>query len=199
MAIYKKLLEIQERIDGVTKDARGNAGDYVSGNKILGIVRPMMNKLGLVLTMDVEGVTYTPFETQTKNGIKKDMFCDLRLVFTWVDTEDGEKLPVRWAGTGANGADKSIGSAYTYAERYFILKQFHVPTDKDDVDAIKTPEEEVNVQNAIAYVNEAPDAATMQGYLTYYQQNYPAIAKDKDFLLAYNNKMKQINGTGKKR
>ena len=51
--IYKKLLALQQAVVGLTKDAKGNAGDYVSGNKLLGIVRPMMDKLGLLLTKDV--------------------------------------------------------------------------------------------------------------------------------------------------
>lgn len=190
--LHQKLLEIQTRVSGLTKDAVGNAGQYVSGNKILGFIRPLMNEFGLLLTIDIVDATYTPYEAPTSKGVKKDMFCGLKLRFTWLDTTTGEKQVIDWAGTGANGADKSLGSALTYAERYFLLKQFHIPTDKDDVDALKTPEEEVNVQNAIVNINACADAATLQRWLSYYQQ-FDMIGKDKEFLKAYNLKMKGFN------
>lgn len=189
MAIYKKLLDIQTRIEGLTKDANGNAGQYVSGNKILGFIRPMMNKAGLLLTMDVDEANYQPFETQTKNGIKKDMFCDLKLTFTWIDTTDNEQLKVKWAGTGANGADKSIGSALTYAERYFLLKQFHIPTDKDDVDAIKSPEQEMNDQQAIDYINRLASVDELNAAWNQYE---PFWKGNKDITKAFNNRKKAL-------
>ena len=112
--IYKKLLALQQAVVGLTKDAKGNAGDYVSGNKLLGIVRPMMDKLGLLLTKDVLEYHFEPFEYQTKNGTKKEMFCSLKMRFTWVDTESGDTLSVDWASSGCNGIDKSIGSYNEY-------------------------------------------------------------------------------------
>ena len=35
---------------------------------------------------------------------------------------------------GMNGFEKGLGSALTYAERYFLLKYFHIATDEDDID-----------------------------------------------------------------
>lgn len=193
MAIYKKLLEIQQRVEGLTKDASGNSGMYVSGNKVLGFIRPIMNSLGLLLTMDVDDAKYQEFETQTKNGIKKDMFCDLKLTFTWIDTTDNEQLKVKWAGTGANGADKSIGSALTYAERYFLLKQFHIPTDKDDVDAIKTPEQEMNDQQAIDYINSLQSVDALNAAWVQYEQYWKG---NKAIIKAFNQRKKALtNGT----
>jgi hypothetical protein len=193
MAIYKKLLEIQQRVEGLTKDASGNSGMYVSGNKVLGFIRPIMNSLGLLLTMDVDDAKYQEFETQTKNGIKKDMFCDLKLTFTWIDTTDNEQLKVKWAGTGANGADKSIGSALTYAERYFLLKQFHIPTDKDDVDAIKTPEQEMSDQRAIDYINSLQSVDALNAAWVQYEQYWKG---NKAIIKAFNQRKKSLtNGT----
>ena len=33
-----------------------------------------------------------------------------------------------------NDWEKGLGSALTYAERYFLLKYFHIATDEDDID-----------------------------------------------------------------
>ncbi len=192
--IYKKLLTLQQAVVGLTKDAKGNAGDYVSGNKLLGIVRPMMDKLGLLLTKDVLEYHFEPFEYQTKNGTKKEMFCSLKMRFTWVDTESGDTLPVEWASSGCNGIDKSIGSAYTYGERYFLLKQFGIATDKDDVDAPKSAEEELNLQQIIAQIN----TFTTQEQMNWAWQTYAYYHKDKEFKTAFAKRQKEINdGTAK--
>lgn len=193
--IYKKLLALQQAVVGLTKDAKGNAGDYVSGNKLLGIVRPMMDKLGLLLTKDVLEYHFEPFEYQTKNGTKKEMFCSLKMRFTWVDTESGDTLPVEWASSGCNGIDKSIGSAYTYGERYFLLKQFGIATDKDDVDAPKSAEEEMNLAQIIAQIN----SFTTQEQMTWAWNTYGGYyGKDKTFKAAFAKRQKEIaDGTAK--
>ena len=192
--IYKKLLALQQAVVGLTKDAKGNAGDYVSGNKLLGIVRPMMDKLGLLLTKDVLEYHFEPFEYQTKNGTKKEMFCSLKMRFTWVDTESGDTLPVEWASSGCNGIDKSIGSAYTYGERYFLLKQFGIATDKDDVDAPKSAEEEMNLAQIIAQIN----SFTTQEQMNWAWQTYAYYHKDREFKAAFAKRQKEIaDGTAR--
>lgn len=192
MAIYQKLLALQKAVIGLTKDKKSTSYDYVSGDKILSIVRPTMDELGLLLVSEVLDYTFTRIDYNTKNGQKSEMFCSLRMRFTWIDSETGETLQCMWASSGMNNWDKSLGSAITYAERYFLLKQFHIATDKDDVDAPKTPEEEVNVQNAIASIQNAQDVQTLQQWFAYYQQ-FPKIGKDKEFLKAFNLKMKGFN------
>jgi len=61
----------------------------------------------------------------------------LNFIFDWIDIATGEKLSIPWSASGCNGDDKGLGSALTYAERYFILKQFNIPTDDDDPDAFQ--------------------------------------------------------------
>ena len=189
--ILKKLLELQKAVVGLTKDAQGNVGAYVTGNKILSIVRPKMDELGLILVPEVLESNFTRQDYAVKTGQKSEMFCSLKIKFTWFDTESGEKLECQWASSGMNGFDKGYGSALTYGERYFLLKFFHVQTDKDDVDAPKTPEQELTIQNAIAYLNGLESVQDMQNAWQYYSQF--AISKDKDFIKAYNKKMKELN------
>ena len=187
--IYKKLLALQQAVVGLTKDAKGNTGEYVSGNKLLGIVRPMMDKLGLLLTKDVVEYHFEPFESQTKNGTKKEMFCHLKMRFTWIDAESGETLSVDWASSGCNGIDKSIGSAYTYGERYFLLKQFGIATDKDDVDAPKSAEDEMNLAQIIAQIN----TFTTQEQMNWAWQTYGGYwGKDREFKAAFAKRQKEI-------
>ena len=49
----------------------------------------------------------------------------------------GEKDENIFFSSGLNGDEKGVGSALTYAERYFFLKYFNVPTDDDDPDSFQ--------------------------------------------------------------
>lgn len=193
--IYQKLLELQKAVVGLTKDKAGNSYQYVSGDKILAIVRPKMDALGLLLIPEVEESTYTRQDYNTKNGEKSEIFCTLQLKFTWVDTDSGEKVECRWASSGMNNWDKGLGSALTYGERYFLLKFFHIATDKDDVDAPKTIEEEMNLQQIIAQIN----TFTTQEQMTWAWQTYGNYyGKDKSFKEAFAKRQQAIaNGTAK--
>lgn len=132
MAIYKKLLEIQKRINGLGKDTKGFNYQYVSGSKVLGAIKPLMNEQGLILKQEVIDVTSLP-------AGEKDVLFTVNMRFTWVDVESGETDVNTFAAAGCNGKDKGIGSALTYAERYFLLKYFHIATDEDDVDYYEEP------------------------------------------------------------
>lgn len=194
-SLYKKLLTLQQAVVGLTKDKKGNSYDYVSGDKILGIVRPQMDKLGLLLTVDVLRAEYARQDYQTKNGAKSEMFCTLELKFTWIDTDSGETLSNQWASSGMNGFDKSLGSALTYGERYFLLKFLHIATDKDDVDAPKSAEEEMNLAQIIAQIN----GFTTQEQMNWAWQQYGGYyGKDKEFKAAFAKRQKEIaNGTAR--
>ena len=133
--LLPKLAALQSAVRGLGKDTKGNSYEYVSGSKVLDAVRPRMDELGLLLVQEVEDIRNERVDYSTRNGAKSEMFTSVSMVFTWVDTETGEKLPVRFAANGCNGWDKGLGSALTYGERYFLLKFFHIATDEDNVDA----------------------------------------------------------------
>ena len=184
----------------MTKDKSGNSYQYVSGDKILGIVRPAMDKLGLLLIPEVEDATFTrqDYNLYEKNGNakpKSEIFCNLKIKFTWVDSESGETLVCHWASSGQNNWDKGLGSALTYGERYFLLKFFHIATDKDDVDAPKSAEEEMNLQQIIAQINTFTTQEQMNWAWTQYGGYY---GKDKTFKAAFAKRQKEIaDGTAK--
>lgn len=196
--LYKKLLELQKAVVGLTKDKAGNSYQYVSGDKVLSIVRPTMDNLGLLLIPEVEEASYTrqDYNLFDKNGNpkpKSEIFCSLKLKFTWVDTETGEELVCYWASSGQNNWDKGLGSALTYGERYFLLKFFHIATDKDDVDAPKTPEEELNDKNWEAYFNSLNTAEELDAAWAQYGAQ---LKGNKAIIKAFNKrKMEVTNAT----
>ena len=142
--LLKKLVVLQKTVRGLAPNAQcGSASAgyrYVNGSKVLDIVRPKMDELGLLLVQQVDSIENERVDYQTRNGEKSEILTKVAMTFTWIDSESGETLPVKFGANGCNGWDKGLGSALTYAERYFLLKFFHIATDEDDVDARLTEE-----------------------------------------------------------
>lgn len=140
MSVFKKLHQVQSATRSLAANAQGQTGaatyGYVAGSKLLGVIRPLMDQLGLILTQEVIDITNQPITYQTRNGEKTEMFTTAHIRFTWVDTEDGSTLSNDFFANGMNAWDKGLGSALTYAERYYLMKTFHIATDEDDVDAL---------------------------------------------------------------
>lgn len=140
MPVYYKLHQVQSATRTLAANAEGQTGSaryaYVSGAKLLGVIRPLMDKLGLILTQEVVDIKNEPITYITRNGEKTEMFTTVQIRFTWVDVEDGSQIVNEFFANGMNGWDKGLGSALTYAERYYLMKTFHIATDEDDVDAL---------------------------------------------------------------
>jgi ERF superfamily. len=134
MKIYKKLLTIQHKINGLGKDKATYNYKYVTGDKLLGEIKPMMNDLGLILKQEVLSIENTRQDYETKNGSKSEILSKVMMQFTWIDCETGETDVNLFGANGQNDWEKGLGSALTYAERYFLLKYFHIATDEDDID-----------------------------------------------------------------
>ncbi len=135
MNIYKKLLAVQKELKGLSKDKKSFNYDYVTGNKLLGFIKPIMNDQGLILKQEVTKVETERIQYKTSKGTEKDeVLYKVWQKFTWVDIETGDKDENEFFSSGMNEFEKGLGSALTYAERYFLLKYFHIATDEDDID-----------------------------------------------------------------
>jgi hypothetical protein len=134
MTLYQKLLTIQQKINGLGKDKSTYNYKYVTGDKLLGEIKPMMNDLGLILKQEVLSIENERQDYATKTGNKSEILSKVMMRFTWIDTATGEKDENSFGANGQNDWEKGLGSALTYAERYFLLKYFHIATDEDDID-----------------------------------------------------------------
>jgi len=132
--IYQKLLTIQQKVSGLGKDKKGNNFEYVTGNKVLEHIKPLMNELGLILKPEILSIDNVRQDYQTRNGSKSEINSKVMMRFTWIDTATGERDENLFGANGQNDWDKGVGSALTYGERYFLLKYFHIATDEDDID-----------------------------------------------------------------
>ena len=180
MSVYKKLATIQAAMRSLAANAEGQTGQakygYVSGSKLLGFLRPLMDKQKLLLSQEVVEITNTPISYMTRNGEKTEMFTTLKIRFTWIDSEDETTLVNEFYANGMNAWDKGLGSALTYAERYYLMKFFHIATDEDDVDA-QVKDEAINPsEDPAPKQTRKPASRTAKQALT---QNYIPMAEEK--------------------
>ncbi|MDY3344427.1 ERF family protein [Riemerella anatipestifer] len=184
MNIYQKLLQIQAKVNGLGKDASSGSGNYgyqyVSGAKVLEFVRPLMNELGLILKQEILSIENDRQDYTVKSGPKSEILSKVMMRFTWIDTETGEKDENLFGANGQNDWEKGLGSALTYAERYFLLKFFHIPTDEDDIDndlRKKIDEENLNKPNSKS--TQAPASANNErtAWLNENDPNWKRIEK----------------------
>lgn len=139
-----KLLEIQKKVKGLKADTKSGGEKksymYLSGNKLLDAIKEVMNEAGVLLVPQAESVETEICEN--KYGTKEYLY-KMWHTFTWIDCESGEYLNCKFYSAGKNDVEKGVGSCYTYAERYFITKFFHIQTDEDDID---NPEREAEIK-----------------------------------------------------
>lgn len=145
MNIYEKLIEVRKEVPYLKKENQGTQYNYVSSSQVLANCKAKMDELKLLLVPTVTGhkVSESTVEYYDKEGhVNKrttTYFTELDLTMTWVNAEDPkETISCPWYGQGVDIAgEKGVGKALTYAEKYFMLKFFNIPTDKDDPDAFQ--------------------------------------------------------------
>jgi hypothetical protein len=148
MNIYQKLIEVRKAVPYLQKEDKGAQYAYVGSSKVLSNVRSKMDELGLLLVPAVIGTkvseSVVEYIEKDKYGNEKPKktttyFTELTLEMTWINAENPEEqIKVPWYGQGVDIAgEKGVGKALTYAEKYFLLKQFNIATDKDDPDSLK--------------------------------------------------------------
>jgi hypothetical protein len=142
MNIYQKLIEVRKAVKYLEKKNEGYEYKYVSSSQTLASVKSKMDELGLLLIPSVtdKNLTQDIYEKKYKDEIKRkvDYFTELEIDFTWVNAEKPEEQIVsHWYGQGLDTGEKGVGKALTYAEKYYLLKFFNIPTDKDDPDSFQ--------------------------------------------------------------
>lgn len=210
LTLAQKLFEIQKKIKNFTnteasekkiKDTDKSAYEYTPGYVIIEAVREQMDTLGVMLIQENvvtenKQIEYTNY-LNDRNGetipIKKqEILTTVQAMFTWIDACSGERMgPFRFDATGANGTDKSCASAISLAERYYLLKTFHIATkdktyepDAHDSGSIPglRPGEQVDFSRLPAPMQQMPQAQVPQypygqpmmpqGFQPQYQQPY---------------------------
>lgn len=134
MNLHEKLIAVRKEVKVLTKDQH-NAGqgfNFVSNSQTVSSLREKMDELGLLLMPQVHG--HTVERHDTRNG-GKQYFTELEMSFTWVNAEEPkDREELTFYAQGTDSSEKGVGKALTYAEKYFLLKFFNIPTDSSDPD-----------------------------------------------------------------
>ena len=135
MNIYQKLIEVRKAVPYLKRENEGYQFKFVSSSQTLGALKNKMDALQLLLIPSVTSKAVSEKAT-AKGG--KEYFTELEMDFKWVNAEDPqETITCHWYGQGLDTGEKGVGKALTYAEKYFMLKFFNIPTDKDDPDSFQ--------------------------------------------------------------
>jgi hypothetical protein len=145
MNLHQKLIEIRKSVDYLEKENKGFNYKYVSSSQTLMSVRQKMDDLGVLLVPNVKNHSVLQYKDK-KDG---DQFLtEIDLEYHWINAEDPTQiLIVPWYAQGSDNAEKGVGKAYTYGEKYLILKFFNIATDKDDPDAHQKRKAEAGKQS----------------------------------------------------
>jgi len=170
MNLGERLLEIRKALPYLQKTAKGFGYDYVPGSAVLAVVVGKMNEMGVMLvpsfvpgTRHIEALKYSTKSGQEKQGYL--VHADMVMTFFCVDTPE-DRLEVSWIHAGfQDDPSQAFGSGLTYAERYFLLKFFNVPTDKDDPDRFVEEKGSPQMKRQVEESRHADDPQVAAGLL----------------------------------
>lgn len=159
--IYQKLAKIRKRVDVMKKEAKAYGYNYVKEDAILARIKPAMEKYHISLIPGIvsESTEVSPYHYMktkvAKNGEiyeehVNEMLVTADTTWTWVnDDNPEEKIVIRWAMVGQQtDASQAFGSGLSYAERYFLLSYFNIPTTDDDPDKWRSKQKEFEAEEA---------------------------------------------------
>jgi len=129
--LAQKMVELRKCVSYLQKETEGYQYKYVSGSQLLGKLRPKMDELGIILKTDITSHNWTT---------EKSVCIQMR--FRWFLAEDFDmqeevapSISCDWVSAGEDkDPAKALGKAFTYGERYFLMKFFNIPTDEVDPD-----------------------------------------------------------------
>ena len=132
--LYQKIADVKANIDGFTKDTKSYNYSYVSGSQVLHKIREKMVEHNLLL---IPSTSDEQHELVQNGKGKPEHVVTMKLNYTWINADNPEEKHevTFWASGQQDDISKAHGTALTYAERYFLMKFFNLPTDEDDADA----------------------------------------------------------------
>jgi hypothetical protein len=165
MNLYQKLIEVRKEVPYLQKENQGEQYKYVSSSQVLGNVKAKLDELGVLLVPAVKNhnVNISSIEFLNEKGTPtkrtNTYFTEIDMLMTWINAEKpDEKIECTWYGQGIDIAgEKGVGKALTYAEKYFMLKFFNIPTDKDDPDSFQKRMDDDEPQKTPQQLKKSPD------------------------------------------
>lgn len=171
--LYQKIADVKANIDGFTKDTKGYNYSYVSGSQILHRIRSKMVEHNLLLVPSTSNEQWTTHSYKNKKGYEVvDFVIDMDLNYKWINADKPEEqLDISYHAFGQQSdISQAHGTALTYAERYFLMKFFNIPTDEDDADAKEKQDKYSKV--------DPKNIETLENEITMFSELMKSLGKD---------------------
>ncbi len=141
-ALAQKKNQVIDAVDGVIKTGQApnaiGGYKYVEEREIIKLIRTALTSNGISIGVSMEGLQGEPISRAV--GSRGVLYFIYNVLFhiTLTDCETGHAEMFIWIGQGDDPSDKAINKAATSAIKYFLLKNFLVPTG-DDAEQFATP------------------------------------------------------------
>lgn len=171
--LYQKIADVKANIDGFTKDTKGYNFSYVSGSQILHRIRTKMIEHNLLLVPSTSDEKWTTHTYKNKKGYEVvDFVVEMDLNYKWINADKPEEqLDISYHAFGQQSdISQAHGTALTYAERYFLMKFFNIPTDEDDADAKEKQDKYSKV--------DPKNIETLENEITMFSELMKSLGKD---------------------
>lgn len=171
--LYQKIADVKANIDGFTKDTKGYNFSYVSGSQILHRIRTKMIEHNLLLVPNTTNEQWTTHTYKNKKGNEVvDFVVEMDLNYKWINADKPEEqLDISYHAFGQQSdISQAHGTALTYAERYFLMKFFNIPTDEDDADAKQKQDKYSKV--------DPKNIAELENEITMFSELMKSLGKD---------------------
>lgn len=157
--LFQKLAKIRKAVEVMKKDKSGYGYKYLSEEAILAKITTFMDKYEVSLIPEIKPGTTEIKQVElhktkfTKDGQKYDeisneTLIDSEMSFAWVDnTNPEDKIVVPWIMVGQRAdASQCLGTALTYAKRYFLTVFFNIARSDDDPDQFRKKQKEAEAE-----------------------------------------------------
>ncbi len=126
-----KMLAVMAAVGHIPKRGKNLSQNYqyVTEADMADGVRDAMVKNGVALFVTTLERSVAVDAVKTKFGAQN--LTTVKMQFTFMDVESGEKFESIFYGDGMDGGDKGLYKAMTGADKYALMKEFLVPTGDD--------------------------------------------------------------------
>ena len=138
MNIYQRMLAIASELETIAKnlEIKSSSQSYkaVGEADVLHAVKPLEEKYGVYsYPVSREIIESAVIESTNKYGdVKKTFFERIKTVYRFVNVDKPDDyIDQESLGDGMDTADKSVGKAMTYSDKYSLLKAYKAVTGDD--------------------------------------------------------------------
>jgi hypothetical protein len=132
--LFTKVLKVLSEVKKIEKSGYNKHQDYHYSTEqdLIGAVKQLLIDNKLIILTDSETKEVIKLHKYDKGQISgENLVTVVNTRHTFCDTETGYTYPIQSTGTGFDNTDKGSFKAITGALKYFVSKNFLVPTEDD--------------------------------------------------------------------